>query len=80
MTARTQTAHFVEVDGRRIETDSEGYLVDREQWSEAFARELARKEGLALTPEHWEVVRFLRECRALGAGLDPLTGEPDAKP
>ena len=61
MTARTHTAHFVEVDGRRIETDSEGYLVDREQWSEAFAAALARKEGLVLTPAHWEVIRFLRD-------------------
>jgi tRNA 2-thiouridine synthesizing protein E len=61
MIATHQPAHYVEVDGRRVETDSEGYLVDREQWSEDFARELARREGLALTPAHWEVIRFLRE-------------------
>jgi tRNA 2-thiouridine synthesizing protein E len=56
--------HFVEVDGKRIATDSEGYLVDRSQWSEAFARALARQEGLALTPAHWEVIRFLRDYYA----------------
>ena len=61
MIATHQPAHYVEVDGRRIETDSEGYLVDRQQWSEAFARELARQEGLALTPAHWDVIRFLRD-------------------
>ena len=48
------------VDGRRIATDSEGYLVDRDDWSEDFARALARHEG-PLTAEHWEVIRFLRE-------------------
>ncbi len=56
-----ESPHWIAVDGRRIETDSEGYLLDRRQWSEAFARALAEKEGLELTPEHWEVIRFLRD-------------------
>jgi len=51
----------VDVDGEPVATDSEGYLVDRSQWSEAFARALARTEGLELTPAHWEVIRYLRE-------------------
>ncbi|MDH4180514.1 MAG: TusE/DsrC/DsvC family sulfur relay protein [Betaproteobacteria bacterium] len=51
----------VDVDGVAVATDSEGYLVDRSQWSEAFARALARSEGLELTPAHWEVIRFLRD-------------------
>ncbi len=51
----------IEVDGRAIATDSEGYLLDRNDWSEAFAEALARQEGLTLTPAHWQVIRFLRE-------------------
>ena len=62
MTAtHTLPRHFVEVGGRRIATDSEGYLSDLGDWSEDFARALARQEGLALTAEHWDVIRFLRE-------------------
>ena len=49
------------VDGRKVETDSEGYLRQLGDWSEAFVRAQAREEGLALTDEHWQVIRFLRE-------------------
>ena len=54
-------ARVLDVGGKRVETDSEGYLVDRNQWSEDFARVEAREEGLLLTPAHWEVIHFLRE-------------------
>ncbi|WP_372529180.1 TusE/DsrC/DsvC family sulfur relay protein [Piscinibacter sp.] len=53
----TRTLH---VDGRDIETDSEGYLRHLEDWSERFAKAQAQSEGLDLTDEHWEVIRFLR--------------------
>ncbi|HKB54158.1 MAG TPA: TusE/DsrC/DsvC family sulfur relay protein [Ramlibacter sp.] len=51
----------VHVNGRDIVTDSEGYLRNLADWSEDFARVLARQEKLVLTSEHWEVIRFLRE-------------------
>ncbi len=49
------------VDGREVLVDSEGYLVQPGDWSEAFARAEAEAEELTLTAEHWEVIRFLRE-------------------
>ena len=51
----------VNVQGRAVATDGEGYLNNLADWSEAFARALAREEGLALTDEHWQVIRYLRE-------------------
>ena len=62
MTA-TLPQRTVEVQARAIAvaTDSEGYLVDRNDWSEDFAIALAREAGLKLTDEHWQVIRFLRE-------------------
>jgi tRNA 2-thiouridine synthesizing protein E len=53
--------HALVVHGREIATDAEGYLLDRSLWSEDFARTQAAREGLVLTPEHWQVIRFLRE-------------------
>lgn len=41
-------------------TDAEGYLVDPSEWTEAFAEKVARTEGIAMTDEHWRVIRFIR--------------------
>ncbi|WP_442780210.1 sulfurtransferase TusE [Enterobacter cancerogenus] len=48
-------------EGKEIETDNDGYLQESGQWSEALAQVIAEKEGITLSPEHWEVVRFVRE-------------------
>jgi tRNA 2-thiouridine synthesizing protein E len=48
------------VGDRAVLTDSEGYLESLDDWSEDFAKALARQEGLVLTPAHWEVIHFLR--------------------
>lgn len=52
---------FLKVNGRDIATDSEGYLLDLNDWSEDFARALAAQEGLQLTDEHWQIIRYLRD-------------------
>ncbi len=51
----------VQVNGRDILTDSEGYLKNLDDWSEDFAYALAAQEGLELTDEHWDVIRYLRD-------------------
>ena len=47
------------VEGREILTDSEGYLVNLADWSEAFVQAQAQVENMALNAEHWEVIRYL---------------------
>ena len=47
-------------ENTEIETDSEGYLKDTTLWSEGLAEAIAANEGITLSPEHWEVVRFVR--------------------
>lgn len=51
----------LKINGEIILTDSEGYIVDLEKWSEAFVTAQAEAEGLTLTDEHWQVVNFLRD-------------------
>lgn len=48
-------------EGKEIETDTEGYLKESSQWSEPLAVVIAENEGITLSPEHWEVVRFVRD-------------------
>ncbi len=51
----------IEFEGRVLATDAAGYLRDRADWSEALAQELARRDGLILTEDHWQVLRFVRQ-------------------
>jgi hypothetical protein len=36
-----------------VQTDAEGYLANRDDWSEELAREYATQMGIELTDEHW---------------------------
>jgi len=50
----------IEVNGKSIETDEEGYLVNLGDWDEEVAKVLAGQDELDLTENHWEVITFLR--------------------
>ncbi len=65
----------------KIETDSEGYLKDTTQWSEAMAEVIAAQEGITLAVEHWEVVRFVREfyLEFNTSPGDPYAGQGDGQ-
>jgi TusE/DsrC/DsvC family sulfur relay protein len=41
--------------------DGEGFLVDPNDWTEAVATELARREGITLGEDHWDAIRFMRQ-------------------
>jgi tRNA 2-thiouridine synthesizing protein E len=49
-----------ELNGQTIEHDEEGFITDVSQWTKELADYLAEKENIKMTPEHWEVVNFLR--------------------
>jgi TusE/DsrC/DsvC family sulfur relay protein len=51
----------IEVGGKTLETDEEGYLVNLSDWSEDVANQIAKAENVEMSPNHWEVVNFLRE-------------------
>ena len=50
----------IDVDGKSLETDEEGYLADINSWESGVATAMAASDGLELTDEHWEIINFLR--------------------
>ncbi|EAQ51650.1 TusE/DsrC/DsvC family sulfur relay protein [Vibrio sp. MED222] len=49
-----------EYNGKQIETDAQGYLLDYTQWEEGMTEILAQDEEIELTDAHLEVVHFVR--------------------
>jgi len=51
----------IDVGGKQVELDDDGYLVDLEQWNKEVAEVLAKEDSTELTDAHWEVINFLRD-------------------
>ncbi|HHC72693.1 MAG TPA: TusE/DsrC/DsvC family sulfur relay protein [Thiotrichales bacterium] len=50
-----------EVDGKTIECDERGYLVNQADWNEKVAEAIAAEQGLELTEKHWDLINYLRD-------------------
>lgn len=44
--------------------DAEGYLRDHTTWTETLAAEIAARDGIELTPAHWEILHAMRRFYA----------------
>ncbi len=51
----------IEVGGKTLETDEEGYLADISKWEPDVAEFLARVDGIELTEPHWVILNILRD-------------------
>ncbi len=53
------------VNGREIELDEDGFIIDPKEWTEEVARVFAANEGISdLSDEHWKVINYLHEYYA----------------
>lgn len=52
---------MIEFNGKHIETDNKGYLLNSDDWSEDLAVLIAKQENITLTDEHWLIVHFVRD-------------------
>jgi tRNA 2-thiouridine synthesizing protein E len=43
-----------------LETTEQGFLVNKEDWNEEIASQLAEAEKITLSEQHWEIIYFIR--------------------
>jgi tRNA 2-thiouridine synthesizing protein E len=41
--------------------DTEGYLINPNEWTDQIAIELAKEEGIELNEYHWQILRFMNK-------------------
>tara|TARA_B100000965_G_scaffold313049_1_gene272926 strand:+ start:13 stop:345 length:333 start_codon:yes stop_codon:yes gene_type:complete len=51
----------IEVNGKSLEVDEEGYLSNLNEWEKDVAEIMAKEDGIDLGDDHWEIINFLRE-------------------
>jgi tRNA 2-thiouridine synthesizing protein E len=51
----------IEVAGKQVNVNEEGFLTKYDEWDEDIAKALAAQIEIDLTDEHWKAIRFLRE-------------------
>ena len=51
----------IELNGKSIEVDEEGYLSNLNDWEKDVAEIMAKEDGIDLGEDHWEIINFLRE-------------------
>jgi len=52
----------VELAGKQVDIDEDGFIQDPAVWNDELAKALAGTESVeSLSDDHWKVVRYLRE-------------------
>ena len=51
----------IEVNGKSLEVDEEGYLSNLNDGEKDVAEIMAKEDGIDLGEDHWEIINFLRE-------------------
>ncbi len=51
----------IEIAGKQVNVNEEGFLTKYDEWSEEIAKALAAQIEIDLTDEHWKAITFLRE-------------------
>ena len=50
----------IDVNGKSLEVDEEGYLSNLNEREPAVAEVMAKAEDLEQTDDHWEIINFIR--------------------
>ncbi|MEW5946546.1 MAG: TusE/DsrC/DsvC family sulfur relay protein [bacterium] len=63
---------IVELGGKQLEIDEDGFIQDPEQWDDEVAKSLASTEQVNdMGDDHWKLVRYIRDYY-LKFGIAPM--------
>ncbi|MEE8482552.1 MAG: TusE/DsrC/DsvC family sulfur relay protein [Acidiferrobacterales bacterium] len=51
----------ISILGKTVETNVQGFLLEKSDWNEEFASEIARRDGVDLYTDHWELIWYFRD-------------------
>ena len=51
----------ISVEGKDLEVDEEGYLVNLDEWFPEVASAMAVIDEVEMEDDHWDIINFLRE-------------------
>ncbi len=51
----------IDIAGKQVHVNEEGFLTEYDEWSEEIAGVLAKQIDIDLTDAHWRCIRFLRD-------------------
>ncbi|MDH5471290.1 MAG: TusE/DsrC/DsvC family sulfur relay protein [Gammaproteobacteria bacterium] len=52
---------MLEISGRKVETNTQGFLCNIDEWSESYTEKMAEQDGIKLYNDHWELILYFRE-------------------
>jgi len=53
---------MVELGGKQLEVDEDGFIQDPNAWDEKVAADLAKTEGVeSMGNDHWKLVKYVRD-------------------
>lgn len=47
--------------GVTVDCNDQGYMTDLSQWSRDVGQDIAKEEGIEMSPAHWEVIDYLQD-------------------
>ena len=63
---------MITIDGKNIEMDGDGFMLQPELWTEELAKLIAQEDGIEnLTEDHWKIINIIR-ANYLEKGLAPM--------
>lgn len=51
----------IEIAGKQVDVNEEGFLTKYDEWNEDIAKALAKQIEIEMTDAHWKIIKFLRE-------------------